>query len=197
MKLIKKLGLRSIGNQGRNASFGVFECPSCHKLYERNIPLTKQTNKENCKSCNSSTHKMTGTDIYRVWDHMIQRCKNKKVFAYHRYGGRGISVCDDGLKFENFYSDMGDVPSKEMKIDRRDNDGNYEPSNCRWITHVENMRNSSASILNEEDVSAIKTMLLYKKFTQEYIANFFGVNRRTISGIKTGKSWIDVSPLPV
>ena len=83
---------------------------------------------------------------YRIWSLMIQRCENIKNPAYDRYGGREISVCDRWHKFENFLADMGPRPSTLLSLDRINNDGNYEPSNCRWATRSEQMKNRRMSL---------------------------------------------------
>lgn len=88
------------------------------------------------------THGRYGTPEYRAWDAMKQRCTNPKANGYDGYGGRGITVCDRWrYSFENFYADMGDRPSRDHSLDRIDNEGNYEPGNCRWATHSEQMKN--------------------------------------------------------
>jgi hypothetical protein len=79
---------------------------------------------------------------YRIWCAMKTRCHNPNFEKYEYYGGRGITVCDRWRdSFENFLTDMGPRPSAKHSIDRKDNDGHYEPDNCRWATPVEQARN--------------------------------------------------------
>lgn len=82
----------------------------------------------------------TKTPTLRSWDGMLQRCTNQRDPRYKDYGGRGITVCERWLKFENFLADMGERPA-ETSIDRVDNSGNYTPDNCRWATRVQQQNN--------------------------------------------------------
>lgn len=88
---------------------------------------------------------MSYTRIYRCWDSMKQRCYNSNDIGYANYGGRGIKVCDRWLNsFENFYADMHSTYNDSLQLDRRNNDGNYTPDNCRWATVIEQAHNKRA-----------------------------------------------------
>lgn len=85
-------------------------------------------------------HGWSKTRLYNVWNSMRARCENKNVAAYPDYGGRGITVCNRWMKFENFLADMG-KPPHGMTLERRDNDKGYCPDNCLWADRKAQGRN--------------------------------------------------------
>lgn len=89
-----------------------------------------------------TTHRLSGSREYLAWSNMKRRCTDPTNKRYHRYGGRGIKVCDRWLdSFENFFADMG--LCNGMTLDRKDNDKDYEPGNCQWVPMEEQSKKTS------------------------------------------------------
>lgn len=89
----------------------------------------------------AKTHGLSRTPTYIVWKSMMQRCRDPKSSSYANYGGRGVSICKRWLRFENFLEDMG-VRPPGLSLERKDNDGNYSKSNCRWATAIDQANNT-------------------------------------------------------
>lgn len=126
-----------------------------------------------------TTHGMSRAPEFWVWVAMRERCHNPKHESYHRYGGRGISVCERWrCSFEDFYADIGSRPSQLHSIERIDNDGDYEPGNCRWAVQSEQTRNTSR---NKMITLAGRTQCL-TDWARERGINVNTLNKRLRSG---------------
>jgi predicted SprT family Zn-dependent metalloprotease len=143
----KKFGLWTVLSKYKNDSRNewLYLC-RCDCGLERGISGSslKSKNTTRCNRCRVKTHGMSSTSTFRIWTGILRRCLNKNFKNYKYYGGRGIKVCKRWLKFENFYKDMGERPLN-LQIDRIDNDGHYEPGNCRWVTSRVNNLNKRPS----------------------------------------------------
>ena len=123
------------------------------------------------------THGMKGTKTHNTWVAMKQRCLYPKNKQFKDYGGRGITVCERWMKFENFLADMGERPPGTT-LDRIDTNGNYEPGNCRWATALEQGRNRAdvvrvhgktvQQIADETGVSYHTTYMRIRRGTDPY-----------------------------
>lgn len=122
--------------------------------------------------------------LYSTWRSMRRRCDWQNSPRWKDYGGRGIKVCDrwsDNHGFKNFLTDMGDKPTKEHQLDRIDNDGDYTPENCRWVTPRQNMLNQRVSTRNTSGFSGVN------RFTNSRGKKYWRVHigRKTIGYFET------------
>lgn len=134
------------------------------------------------------THGMSKTPIYKLWHSMKTRCTDPKSHRFSRYGARGIKLCKRWMKFDNFYADMGEMPPGKS-IDRIDNDGDYEPSNCRWAdsrTQSRNKLSNKIVTINDEKVCISDA------------AKMFEINFSTVRGrLRRGWSTADALQTPI
>ncbi len=116
------------------------DCGSVVVLLERRV----RTGKRRTCGCKMRTHGLTGTPEFNAYRSMVDRCANRKHKHYGRYGGRGISVCQEWLDDpRKFVEHIGPKPSKRHTVDRINNEGDYEPGNVRWASEHEQKRNTS------------------------------------------------------
>lgn len=115
---------------------------SCGCLKPKTISMQKTTHGQ------SKRKNQKPSKVYSCWSSMLNRCNNQNNAAYKRYGGRGITVCETWLKFENFLQDMGE-PNLNESIDRINNDKGYYKENCRWATAKTQNRNKSNTKLTQ------------------------------------------------
>ncbi len=148
MKLIRDLGARyATKTSKQKRGFGLYECPVCKKHFETTTKNVKNGRSTKCRSCATkiikTKHGQCKTRLYTIWSNMEQRCNNPKTTNFNIWGGRGISVCLEWREFVPFRDwALANGYKFHLSIDRINNDGNYEPSNCRWVTYSVQVRNT-------------------------------------------------------
>lgn len=131
------------------------------------------------------SHNKYKTPEYRAYQKMKERCLNKNVDRYKNYGGRGITICDSWLEsFQNFYEDMGERPSPEHSLDRKNVNGNYEKENCRWATK------------NQQDNNKVNTIYVQHNNETKSLSDwcrYYGLNyKSTWKKYKLNNSFEDI-----
>ena len=143
----QKVGkLTVIGRASKNKFLCECECGNKTEVFGSNLNRRHTVScgcyQKEIRGLSSVTHGMTKTDEFNIWQSMKQRCYDKNCKAFAHYGGRGIRICNRWIEsFENFILDIGKRPSKQHSIERVNNDGDYELSNCKWATKREQAQN--------------------------------------------------------
>ena len=138
------LDLRRTKIKGRHRTFAKCKC-DCGSIKEIRLDTLGKVKSCGCLNLEPKhiTHGETGTRLYQLWASMKDRCKNPNGKGYHHYGGRGITYCEEWEEYIPFRDWALSVGYEEgLELDRIDNNGNYEPSNCRWTTRKEQCLNT-------------------------------------------------------
>lgn len=180
------------------ARSGRFVCKcDCGNTREYYLSQLNEARSCGCLSKELSNGKDGKTRLHKIWSNMKQRCSNPKVRAYKTYGGRGITVCDEWKdSFKNFKEwAYSNGYNDTLTIERIDVNGNYEPSNCKWITLEEQVNNKTNSVWIEVD-GIKKTAKQWSRITGIPYNSIIsrvnrGVNPRIIVTAKSLKCYTD------
>jgi len=188
MKLLRKLGTQ-LDKNGKKQSWAIFKCPKC--LQEVVRLLGSGDRQKSCGCYINVKHKGSYTRLYNTWAMMKQRCLNPNVKQFKNYGGRGIIICpewtNDYIAFRDWSLSNG--YKEGLQINRINNDDNYEPSNCNFVTHKENARHRRGQKTDMEKANEIRALYKTGNYVQKQLAEKYNVNRITISKIINNKTW--------
>ena len=170
----------------------------------KNIKRTEEQNKKisetrikngvaKGKNNPSYKHGMKKTRLYEIWQGIKSRCLNPNKKRFKDYGGRGITICNEWLEFIPFRDwSLSNGYSDNLTIDRMENNGNYEPNNCQWVTYMENNRKQKQIKLSLEKANEIRTLYTSGYYTQKQIAEKYNISQVLISAIITNKIWNNI-----
>lgn len=197
MQLIKKLGTKKCSVSSNVVSYGLFLCFYCNEKVMRTLGSKKY------KSCGCNRARLISKSkggygdsrsrLYKIWSDMKQRCFNTNNSFYKDYGGRGIKICNEWLEYTFFRKWALNTGYKDdLQIDRRDNECNYNPNNCRWVTNEINSQNSRRVKLSIKDIFEIREKYLSRKYTYKRLAKEYNIHHVYISSVIRKKTWKNI-----
>lgn len=186
--------IQSVKNK---TGWSFFLCPFCNGIVEKRNQHGKKAKSCGCmrhllSAISRTKHKEGKTRLYQTYINMKRRCYYKKDIHYKYYGERNITVCDEWresyLNFRDWALKNG--YSDNLTIDRKDNDGNYTPGNCRFIPLSVNNLNRRTVVLDFEKAQEIRNKYSTGLYTQAILGQEYGVSHGHISEIVNNKTWI-------
>ena len=193
--LIKIKNLKPVLNKkGNLQSFVVYLCTYCNTYVERFSGTDKKCDSCGCqKDKHKYKHGESRTKLYHVYHDILQRCLNINDINYKNYGGRSIKVCNEWLEFISFRDwALKNGYKKGLQIDRINNNGNYEPNNCRFVTSQINNQNQRTTKLSLEKANEIRELYKTDKYTRKQIAEIYNVDPGTIYRLINNKIWKNI-----
>jgi hypothetical protein len=198
MKLVQKLDQFHTFPSGRQR-LGVFECPFCEQLFVRTVPHGPRDKSCGCQRNKGAlngryVHGMSGHPIYNIWHTIRQRCCSDRCSDYALYGGRGIKLCRQWRDFAAFAQwCLAHGWAKGLTLDRLDNDGNYTPDNCRFVSNQANCQHSRRCQITLATAQRIKRALA-EGTAPAAIAASLSVSIHIVRDIKRGRTWRNATP---
>lgn len=171
----------------------------CGNIKEYRLSCIKTGHTKSCSclqkevtSNRSIKHSQRFHPLWKVWRNIKTRCYNKKNNQFKDYGGRGIYICDEWRNDFKVFYDWGIANGwgKALTIDRVKNDGNYEPSNCRFVTRKTNNRNKRSNKLTQKRAEHIRLLRSYSGRTFQNIANLYGVSKQVVIAVVANRIWV-------
>ena len=187
--------------KGYLVSSGIFYCTFCKSAFIKRLDAGKRD-----KSCGSYDcklkvnrkvkHNGSNSKLYHVWSEIKQRSFNIRYTRYKYYGGRGITICPEWTDKENGFINfrewsLNNGYAEGLWIDRKSNNGNYEPNNCRWVTPKENCNNRRGKKLSLKKANKIRSEYNTNNYTMKILAKKYKVTTSTIQSIIHNRIWIN------
>lgn len=138
--------------------------------------------------------------VYKAWSNMKNRCLNPKSYHYKNYGARGITICDRWLDSSNFINDMLPTWEKGLSIDRINNNGNYEPSNCHWVNQTLQLLNRRINLKSKSGYRGVRWYQSKNKWRAQVTSNFkcyhIGYYHNVVEAAKAFDNFVVENNLP-
>ena len=195
MELIEDLGVRLVKVVW--IRYAIFKCSFCLQEVEKRIYDGLKAKSCGCgrngETNTNYKHGETNTRLYHIWINIKQRCLNFRTPDYKDYGGRGITICPEWVNGYTKFRDwsLSNGYTENLTIDRIENDGNYEPNNCQWITNEENSKKKRNVKLTLKLANEIRELYKTGNYTQQDLATKYNTAQANISEIVLNKIWLN------
>ena len=205
MKIVKDLGmLKATLTSKRLSRFAVFECSTCSVDFKADANRAKNKKQCLCKSCSQQTHGLRKDKSYVRWGNMKRRCYDTSHASYARYGGRGITVCEEWVEdFATYVKYINSLPNANVDsytIDRIKNDEGYKPNNLRWASPETQAANKSIYVPTKSGIKGVVKSSKTKNFevfvTHDGIKHYLGSVRDKEEGLAIRQKYIIENNLP-